>query len=134
MPGLAKLQLYMDGLKTCPVKSVECKRNGVSLPEGYFLKFFIQHCFVCRPSDSSCRLSRDVRILLLSPVLEFWNNLWGLDQPSRKRVVAPSRQAGGIDSFESIPGLLKSLKIVATGHWHSDALFNRLDFVLRNKK
>jgi hypothetical protein len=29
----------------------------------------------------------------------------------RKRAVVPARQAGGIDSLEAIPGLLKSLKI-----------------------
>ncbi len=48
-------------------------------------------------------------------VLEFLNNIWGLE-PSRNRVVVPVRQAshaGGIGSFESIPGLLKSLKIRA---------------------
>jgi hypothetical protein len=36
-------------------------------------------------------------------------------EPSRNRVVVPARQAtkaGGIDSLESIPGLLKSSKIL----------------------
>jgi hypothetical protein len=46
-------------------------------------------------------------------VLKSLNNLWGLGT-SRNRVVLTVRQttfAGGIDSLESIPGLLKSLKI-----------------------
>jgi hypothetical protein len=48
-------------------------------------------------------------------VLEFLNNtgIWGLG-PCRNKVVVPGRQAtqpGGIDSLESILGLLKSLKI-----------------------
>jgi hypothetical protein len=49
-------------------------------------------------------------------VLEFLNDLWGLWEPSRNRVVAPSRQAthpGGIGSLESIFWLLKSLKTCA---------------------
>jgi hypothetical protein len=41
-------------------------------------------------------------------VLEFLNNLWG-SEPSSNRVIV-ARQAGGIDSLESFPGLLKSLK------------------------
>jgi hypothetical protein len=46
-------------------------------------------------------------------VLKFLNNLWGLGT-EKNRVVVPARQAaqsGGIDSMESIHGLLKSLKI-----------------------
>jgi hypothetical protein len=48
-------------------------------------------------------------------VLDFLKNLWGLE-PSRNRVVVLPCQAtlaGGIDSLESILGLLKSLKIQA---------------------
>ncbi len=37
----------------------------------------------------------------MATVLEFLNNLWGLG--------TFNWQAGGIDSFESIPGLLKCL-------------------------
>ncbi len=33
--------------------------------------------------------------------------------PSRNRVIVPARYASGIDSLESIPGLLKGLKIRA---------------------
>jgi hypothetical protein len=47
-------------------------------------------------------------------VVEFLNNLWGLGEPSRNRVVVPARQAtqpGGIGSLGLILGLLKSLKI-----------------------
>ncbi len=43
-------------------------------------------------------------------VLEFWSNLWGLEEVSN-RVVVPARQAtkaGENDSLESIPELLKS--------------------------
>ncbi len=46
-------------------------------------------------------------------VLEFLNN-YGGQEPSRKRVLVPARQAteaGGIDSLESISGLHRSLKI-----------------------
>ncbi len=44
-----------------------------------------------------------------------WNfqTIYGDQEPSRKRVVVPARQATyavGINSLESIPGLLKSLK------------------------
>jgi hypothetical protein len=46
-------------------------------------------------------------------VLEFLNNSMGSLEPSRNRVVAPARQAGGIDPLKSILGLLKSLKIRA---------------------
>jgi hypothetical protein len=45
---------------------------------------------------------------------------------SRNRVVVPARQAtlsGGIDSLESIPGLLKSLKI-----WAQAQLAGKEDF------
>ncbi len=48
-------------------------------------------------------------------MLDFLKNLWGLE-PSRNRVVVLPCQAtlaGGIDSLESILGLLKSLKIQA---------------------
>jgi hypothetical protein len=47
--------------------------------------------------------------------LGFLNNLWGLGTKGNK-VVVPARQAiqsGGIDSLESILGLLKSLKVRA---------------------
>jgi hypothetical protein len=52
----------------------------------------------------------------------YWNNcagtikIYGGMEPSRKMVIAPARQVtedGGIDSLESIPGLLISLKIPA---------------------
>ncbi len=46
-------------------------------------------------------------------VLEFRTFYRG-QEPSRSRVIVPARQAtytGGIDSLESIPGLLKRLKI-----------------------
>ncbi len=51
-------------------------------------------------------------------VLEFSNNLWGLgtEQEQGYRLIVPARQAtqaGGIDSLDSIPGLLTSLKILA---------------------
>ncbi len=52
----------------------------------------------------------------MKSVLDFVNNLWGPLEPSRSRVVVPARkaaEAGGIDSLESILGLLKSLKIRA---------------------
>jgi hypothetical protein len=51
----------------------------------------------------------------LAPVLGFLNNLWA-QEPSRYRVVIPASQAtqpAGIASWESILGLLKSLKIRA---------------------
>ncbi len=49
-----------------------------------------------------------------APYWNFLNSLWGLKEPSTRRVAVPTRQAtqaGRIDSLESIPGLLKSLKI-----------------------
>ncbi len=42
-----------------------------------------------------------------------FNNLWGLKEPTIISVTVPARQAtqaGGIDTLESIPGLLKSWK------------------------
>ncbi len=47
--------------------------------------------------------------------VQCWNfeTIYGGQEPSRNRVVIPARQAtqpGGIDSWESILGLLKSLK------------------------
>ncbi len=48
--------------------------------------------------------------------IQCWNfrTIYGGQEPSRNRIVVPARQAtqaGGIDSLESIPGLLYSLKI-----------------------
>jgi hypothetical protein len=45
-----------------------------------------------------------------------WNfkTIYGSSDPSRNRVVVPSRQAtsaGGIDSVESIPGLLQKYRL-----------------------
>ena len=63
----------------------------------------------------------------------------------RKRVVVPARQAGGIDSLESIPGLLKRLQIRAWNflgfsttihksgehNWHIYDVFLFFSFTLR---
>jgi hypothetical protein len=62
---------------------------------------------------------REVQILYTSSIRQMnlcWNfrTIYGgyRSQLSRKRVAVPARQAtGGIDFLESIPGLLKSLKI-----------------------
>jgi hypothetical protein len=52
----------------------------------------------------------------MSSELEFVNNLWWVGTEYRYRVIVPARQAtwaGGIDSLESISGLLKSSNIRA---------------------
>ncbi len=56
---------------------------------------------------------KDFVELILNEVELCWNfrTIYGGSEPSRNRVVVPARQAGGIDSLESIPVLLKSLKI-----------------------
>ncbi len=62
--------------------------------------------------SAQARGKKDTR--LVHAVLEFLNNLCGLYEPSRHRVVVPARQAtqpGGIGSLESILGLLNSLKV-----------------------
>jgi hypothetical protein len=58
-----------------------------------------------------------MRIDFLAPRAQRWNfrTIYGGKEPSRNRFVSyrpiKATQAGGIDSLESIPGLLKSLKI-----------------------
>jgi hypothetical protein len=59
----------------------------------------------------------------------YWAGIYeqsmGAVEPSRNRVILPARQAtkaGGIDSLESIPGLLKSLKTGLLTHVESKLL------------
>ncbi len=49
-------------------------------------------------------------LIMLKPELEFLNNLCGLGTEYKYgyRTGPPGYMAGGIDSLESIPGLLKS--------------------------
>ncbi len=64
---------------------------------GLFLKNFIQCCFICRPSDST--VSVDAVVATLA---------WTVRSSIASR---PARvHAGGIDSLESISGLLKRYK------------------------
>ncbi len=77
---------------------------------GFSVCYTVKHFFMRSPSPLD---SRTVLKFQHCAAPEFKNNLCGLCQ-SRNRVVAPAYQAtnaGGIDSLEPIPGLLKSLKI-----------------------
>jgi hypothetical protein len=50
-----------------------------------------------------------------------------IQAPNRNRVVVPARQAtpaGGIDSLELVPGLLKSLKIRIQKIFRNSGYFN----------
>ncbi len=71
-------------------------------PFRLFFMHYIQHCFIGRPSDSTC-----VGMTLgLEPSGIFEQSIGGYE-PRMYRVVIPDRNIG----LKSIPGFLKGLKI-----------------------
>ncbi len=106
--SVKKLYIYMYSQKVCIIHSTYEKFQVHICPVSFLTNAALF------PNRGECTVQYSTFVARNYGLCWNFRTIFGGQEPSRNRDVVPARQAtqaGGIDSLESIPGLLKKFKI-----------------------